>query len=1518
MNTLFVLGKHRQHPKAKGHPMFGFARNWRKASKCSRKSRTTRTRPSRRWAGLRLETLEDRTLFNAALWLTGYPNWQEQGPGPDVLPGGFLQSGAVQSIVEAATPAGLEVYLGTANGGVWKTTNLDLNNPATFKWSPLTDQQASLSVSSMAVDYLDPTHDNTLWVGTGRVSSAGYGIAAGLLKTTNGGESWAQMAADSLGRTTINNVAATSFKDPGTGQEDIVVAAGSNIWFSNDGGNTFNVSLVGESGREADVILDTELGSTRIFAALAGVGVYESDQGGAPGTWNEMDTGQTQISQATHIKLAAWGAGPGTKLYVATANDNKNPGDTNNLTAVFQDVTPALGQNTWKTLPAIPNTGSFFYYPYFAMAVDPVNTDIVYLAGGNGGSALKGDASGQEGWTYFHTAGSEIRSLLFYGASDLLQADDQGIFGIDKANLVTGTTDPPGSPWIPLDGSGNSGNLRNTEFFRVAYDPVRGEIFGGTQDVGAPIQTAPGSQVWQALINNSSDGGWVASDPPGDHYFYDNGNLYLDRNNTLTLLPLADKFGDPYASGYNAADRKPYFDKNNNPARSDSDFSYPIAVDPVPSLNPTTFQEGAVGSQFLVGNTAVYESYDFGQTIEQVLSGMNGTVSYLAYGKNGGRYTTPAYVATNAGELYVRSTNAFQWQKLNVPSGITNILEVVVDPLDYRYAYILASSNSDPKVPFVVYQLVYQPTTGSASWTDLTFDLNQAAALNGRVDLRTLELFDPKPQQPGQGVLLVGGLGGVYRLLPYANGFHWGPYGFVTPGGMPRTVGIGIPHGLPRAVLVTDLHYDPQTDLLIAGTFGRGAWTVPLASATIPFPESLQIITDNNANTIRLVLDSNDPRLLDIYVNQALSLQIVQALVPAIDVTFGNGADQLIVDESNGFITVPAAGLLSSYISLVGGGVQDALTLDDSQDSNQNQVDIGSSVIDVSPQPGSPDYIAYSNIGSITVDSGIGQDTVNVNGPEAATTTINIGPQFTTVNVLKTGGNNSTLNIVGNVGQGDDAINLGTFGRTQGIQGTVNIENPPAYNDITIDDSGDGSPQFWTLSTQGIFWGQITNGNIGLINYAYSDTSSVTLNTGFGAVVKILATNPDNLGCQTNIVSKDDTTVFVGEGSHDVQGIASTLNLEAPSGIDTIVINDSTDGKARNVTLSTLDSNPADSEGNKSPDHWGQIIGLAPGNINYEYVDVNTLTIDGSGGGTTFNVADVPEYISLFLAGVGGTNTLNGPNQANSWTLTHKNAGTLDGNITFGPWVLGDGFQDLAGGNVSDSFNLSSVVPIAMNLLLNAPGTLTTASGTQYCSGGINNNGYLLNVAGPGTLFVNGLISGAGGLNLLPGTLTLSANNSYTGATTVNGILIVNGIQPSSAVTVNAGGVLAGVGSVGAFVAKNGGTVEPGPLGSGIGTLTAASADFSQGGTLLIRIPDKGTPGVNYDQFDVTGTLTLGGTSALVLDVNGLTKRGNFSGIVLYGSVSGKFSTVTLINNPLGFKAKPPKYRSADIAVHIT
>jgi hypothetical protein len=135
-----------------------------------------------------------------------------QGPSPSIGPISVVQSGdipgpplqgsvtgAVQVVVTDPNDAN-RIYIGTPNGGIWRTTD----SGAT--WKALTDKQATLSISSLEIDPTDKTH-NTLIAGSGLTSSscllpycyiqAGYvtsgGNQNGLLYSQDGGKTWTSL-----------------------------------------------------------------------------------------------------------------------------------------------------------------------------------------------------------------------------------------------------------------------------------------------------------------------------------------------------------------------------------------------------------------------------------------------------------------------------------------------------------------------------------------------------------------------------------------------------------------------------------------------------------------------------------------------------------------------------------------------------------------------------------------------------------------------------------------------------------------------------------------------------------------------------------------------------------------------------------------------------------------------------------------------------------------------------------------------------------------------------------------------------------------------------------------------------------------------------------------------------------------------------------------------------------------------------------------------------------------------------
>jgi hypothetical protein len=226
-----------------------------------------------------------------------------------------------------------------------------------------------------------------------------------------------------------------------------------------------------------------------------------------------------------------------------------------------------------------------------------------------------------------------------------------------------------------------------------------------------------------------------------------------------------------------------------------------------------------------------------------------------------------------------------------------------------------------------------------------------------------------------------------------------------------------------------------------------------------------------------------------------------------------------------------------------------------------------------------------------------------------------------TVNILST-----PAGIPVNVyAAGSATANIGDASSLAGIQGPVNLENPPSFSTVNIDDRFDRAARTVTLSTvphttitegsHGLF-GQLSGLAPATITWKYADTSQVTILGGTGGNTW----NVKGTSNVTNLVASGDDTVNVTSAG-SVQGIFGTLNIENPAFSNTITIDGSgsVDSQAQTVVVSTLGTNPLDFSG--GGDTWGQISGLAPGVINYEYADTASVTVHtGLSPSTVVNV----------------------------------------------------------------------------------------------------------------------------------------------------------------------------------------------------------------------------------------------------------------------------------------------------------
>jgi len=231
------------------------------------------------------------------------------------------------------------------------------------------------------------------------------------------------------------------------------------------------------------------------------------------------------------------------------------------------------------------------------------------------------------------------------------------------------------------------------------------------------------------------------------------------------------------------------------------------------------------------------------------------------------------------------------------------------------------------------------------------------------------------------------------------------------------------------------------------------------------------------------------------------------------------------------------------------------------------------------------------------------------------------------------------------------------------------------------------------------------------------------------------------------------------------------------------------------------------------------------------------------------------------------------------------NNGAIDGGDgtwqlagSLGSWTDADGALNGAYGNGSYTVFQGAGGKVEID---NGNGAVA-ASGLQFASDGYEISGDPLRFGGPSatirvgdnstegadfTATISAALTGSAGLVKTDlGTLVLSGDNSYTGATSVNGgALLVNGDQSIAAglTTVASGATLGGVGTIGGDVTvADGGMLAAGEAVGKAGTLTIKGDLTLSGGSVLdYQFGEAGVAGGNLnDLIEVGGDLALGGT----------------------------------------------------------
>jgi len=1145
----------------------------------------------------RLETLESRLLLSANL--IGVPDFIEQGPG--IITNGQSAGipstpvvGAIHTLLAHPTDSTI-LFAGGVNGGVWRTTNATAAAP---NWTPLTDQFPSLSIGALDMNPSDP---NIVLAGIGSFASGGFdalgapgGDQTGALYTTDA------LAPTPTWRALTDNIANQQVRAVAARDSYLLVAGSSGVFRSTDDGDNFSL-LSGMGNLPAGAVLDmfSDPGNTDRYYVAGTFGVWRSDDASAVSpTWTNVTDPAMLISGATtnNIRIGIHNDAINNVVYVGVVNGG-----------TLASVTFSVDQGAnWTALdvPAV-HPGSQGGR-HFSVAADSASANFVYI-GGDRQSQPFPNAIGANNFTgnlvridRTQATGSQITPITdnFTGGNSAPHADSRRMVFSPGADNVLGNADDVlieaddggvYSRTTPSNSAGdwNSliGDLRVGQIWSIARDSVNDVIFAGFQDDGVAQQIASNSINWDQSLRY--DGVRLQ----GDGFFQAVDNSSIANSSIHYSL----------ANSFNSFTRETY--DNTYTMTASSRVMLAAAATPAVALSGLTAADQGINAALipfvlnsvdarlmLLGANSLYEDNNTAGNAGDIVAnitpaGMTGFVRALAYGgsRAGVDYSQIAWVGTQNGELFVRGeTGGFNPR---ATGGAGQISDIVLDPDDWRTAYVLQGNG------------VFMTTNGGVTFTQIGGSgSDNLGALT--TQLRSLALWDPTSgTTDGSEIVLAGGRGGVYRLLPTAPASApWSEYG----ANLPNTI-------------VTDIQvYD---DTLLLGTYGRGAWEISDVSSTISVLGSLKITGDDDFfgqdDTILLVIDEANPSLLDVFINDDMS-QFQLSTLQQINVCGLGGNDTLIVDSSFGLINVV------NGIRYDGGVGFDGLQL--VQDDGPVWM---SDTYSVGPQLGtgmstivgggtagtqqvffeglSPvlDLVAAA---SLTVDATAADNAINYSeGPFPFTTGLVTVDEHESIEFA------NKVTLVINAGAGQDTINLD------------NLFTPTLLTAITVNggDPGDGDTMIVTGVGEDVTVNTAAStiigatGLNGAVPISFSGVDNLNLPAGIGGLT-IVTTSADDTATVTPGVTTNSGSVQSNGAVPQITFVNSgdfTANLAG--GDDSLVVNGSSDADTIAVD--------------------GISVAIA-GRNTVNYSGVQNLTVNGNAGSDIFNVTP-STAVSMFIDG---------------------------------------------------------------------------------------------------------------------------------------------------------------------------------------------------------------------------------------------------------------------------------------------
>jgi photosystem II stability/assembly factor-like uncharacterized protein len=711
--------------------------------------------------------------------------------GPDVISG---------RCTDVDVPKGDKktIYVGSATGGAWKTSNTGVT------WEHITKDFPSPSIGDIAVDQND---SNIVWIGTGEANIFRASVAGtGIYKSTDAGKSFELMGLEESG--TIARIVIHP-----TNSDIVYVAVPGNEWTNNeergifkttDGGKSWaKVLYISDHIGAADLVIDPDAPNT-LYASMwnrtrerwsdprpsPGDGIFKTTDGGK--TWTQKTAGLPDTKLTGRIGLDI--ARSNTDVIYAYV-DNHNPGrkygederdaygrpKTGNSIAGAEVYRSDDKGETWvKMSPAdryMEGFGGTYGWVFAQLRVDPTDENTLYIMGLR---LSKSTDAGKTWQTVYYPGLHGDHHGLWIDPSDpsyMINTNDGGIYTSYDAGLT----------W-----RGFYKELPLVQFYNISFDnETPFNVYGSVQDHGTYRGSSayrPGQWRRNRVPNwegaPGGEGTIIAIDPENSNLVYSSAFYGRLMRSELIDGQWDSKNISPKAEEGAAALR--------------GQWLTPTILSP--HDNKTVFH----GMQYL------YRSKDRGDTWEKISDDLtyndSETMGKLPFAIPFHTLTAVSesplkegliYTGSDDGRVHVTKDGGASWTE--VTAGLPfnkHVSRVVASKYDEATVYLTQNGRRDDD--FTLY--IFKSTDYGKTW----------ASINGNIPVGPANVIreDPKDAK----ILYVGTDMGVYASLDGGKTYN--------------VVGTNLP-----IQYVWDLKIHPRDNTIVIATNGRGMWVVKDAAS---------------------------------------------------------------------------------------------------------------------------------------------------------------------------------------------------------------------------------------------------------------------------------------------------------------------------------------------------------------------------------------------------------------------------------------------------------------------------------------------------------------------------------------------------------------------------------------------------------------------------------------------------------------------------------------------------------------